>query len=331
MSIFRTLSIFGTSLVASGLLYSCSLKNNEKGKQKEIGELLCGEKASLNGIIEFSKQGSIGNCYMLSQLNSLSFTKWGSKVIKDAIKLDNNGGAYVTLKDTNDNDKIFHITADEISNIRKEQTNINDLAKKAYFEAFTNGLSEEDCDKKMQEYLQESRSKYSSGDDDILVLELAIEKYFKSLGYSSKDILDASNSPEGDIIKLMTGKKERQYYEGSFNKCAIDEYFCNKKDEIVATASFNNNNLNLITNHAYSIKGIKNDNKILKMILVNPHDSSKEIEIDYYDFIFNCKEMIVWEPGDKHTYSSFIDGTCMKKDRRDELELLREKARQNKL
>ena len=52
---------------------------------------------NVNGQIEATKQGRSGDCWLLSDINSMSQTEWGKQAISDAVKSDGAGGANVDV------------------------------------------------------------------------------------------------------------------------------------------------------------------------------------------------------------------------------------------
>lgn len=92
-----------------------------------------------DGVIDHFKQGNRNDCWLLTEANNLSKTTWGSEIIKESINYNEDNEEYsVNLKGVN---FVAKITKDEV------------------------------------EYARES-GKYSTGDIDVLLLELAAEKYF---------------------------------------------------------------------------------------------------------------------------------------------------------
>jgi len=66
---------------------------------------------NLNGEIEPTKQGQIGNCYALAGVNALSYSEEGKKILKQSIKYNENTcNAEVTFKGVN---KTYEITPKE--------------------------------------------------------------------------------------------------------------------------------------------------------------------------------------------------------------------------
>ncbi|MCQ2739940.1 MAG: hypothetical protein MJ237_06910 [bacterium] len=126
-----------------------------------------------NGQIESFFQLEKSDCWLLSGIKSLSLTSWGKKAIKDSI-LDNNDEGTYTVK-------------------------LNGVN-------FETIINQEDIDKAREEY-------YSIGDLDVLLIELATERYLrqeveKGNIVRESDVLEGS-SGIGEISAqyLLTGEK----------------------------------------------------------------------------------------------------------------------------
>lgn len=204
-----------------------------------------------------------GDCWLLTGVNSLNSTKWGKEIIKNAINSDGKGGAVVTLKGAKKENKEFHITVNDV------------IAAKI-------------------------NEKYSAGDDDMLVIELAVEKYAKELITSGKLDKPEDVAITGGIgissVELLTGSKTHKFPEKDrFMDKALEKIYDNPGDYAVY-CSFIDNKDDMYNNHAYTIKKIGIDldgNK--SAILINPWDSSEEIVIPYDKFRANLKYLAVNE------------------------------------
>lgn len=144
------------------------LKELEKQQKKAI-------KNTPDGIIQKGRQGSsAGDCWLLSQINSIATTEWGKEAFKNLIKHDQEKGTYsLYFKGI---DKTYEFTQKEF-----------DRAKR--------------------------RSDLSSGDADVLLIEMAVEKHFQEENLNNKSLW--GNEVVGvDSLNYMltgvTGKKTTQ-------------------------------------------------------------------------------------------------------------------------
>ena len=155
-------------------------KNLQEGYSLNTGKVdlatLKGD-ININGKIEPSKQGELADCYFLAQINALAGTDFGKTAIKNSIT-DNDDGSYtVSLKGA---DKSYKISKQEI----------------LYAKTLT----------------QDGYNVYSKGDDDVLLLELAFEKYYLGTqGFAddnfikeSKNELIKTKNQSGEIFENRT-------------------------------------------------------------------------------------------------------------------------------
>ena len=155
-------------------------KNLQEGYSLNTGKVdlatLKGD-ININGKIEPSKQGELADCYFLAQINALAGTDFGKSAIKNSIT-DNDDGSYtVSLKGA---DKSYKISKQEI----------------LYAKTLT----------------QDGYNVYSEGDDDVLLLELAFEKYYLGTqGFAddnfikeSKNKLIKTKNQSGEIFENRT-------------------------------------------------------------------------------------------------------------------------------
>ncbi len=152
---------------------------------------------------------------------------------------------------------------------------------------------------------------YVKGDDDTLVIELAVEHYKKQLLNSGdfnkkisnniingKNVVGDVNNPlaggmAADMMFLLSGKVPQIISNTKENdvqkiKAAVEKMQQNP-DSYVATCNFKQKKDGLFLNHAYAIKSV--DDKYIT--IVNPHDTSKEKTMLLSDFYDNVKTITV--------------------------------------
>lgn len=133
-------------------------------------------------------QGDTGDCWLLTALTSLSSSEAGKEIISNSITVNDDNTVTVTFRGIGVS---YTITADEIA---RYDTDSN------------------------------TSDKYSNGDNDVLVMELAVEKLWKdinrgkvTLDSNNEDITFTGNSiDEGglpiQLIYYLTGSEAKEYY-----------------------------------------------------------------------------------------------------------------------
>lgn len=169
--------------------------------------------------------------------------------------------------------------------------------------------------------LNSAKSKLSSGDDDTIAIELAVQqhrmKVLSSGDYDADKNLpnqnldkrignDAANPLNGgrpdELFYLLTGKKMNYYIPkiGVMSKevdkkeliaLNMDDDLNNglalkadEPDRYAVAVSFKETKGLMVEDHIYAIKSASES----FVVLVNPWDTTKEIKIHYNDFVDNC-------------------------------------------
>ena len=203
----------------------------------------------------------IGDCWLLSGVNALNTTKWGKKIIKGALRPDGEGGVIVTLKGADGTQKEYRVTLAEIDRA---------------FES----------------------DRYSVGDDDMLALELAVEKYAKKqiaegkLDKNPETVLDGGIGR--NMMYLLSGTPTHDFHQKDpYIDSALDKIL-NNPHKYCAYCSFKENTEHLTLNHAYSIKEIKKDSNGNKVVvLINPQDSLEPETVPYEEFRSNLQLLVI--------------------------------------
>ncbi len=220
-----------------------------------------------------SQSKKTNDCWLLSGVNALMTTKWGREVINDSIKKDEHGNITITLKGA-DNKQI--------------QVSPKELAQ-----AKASGL-------------------YSEGDDNMIALEIAINKYKEEIQPRTnigKEINGlAINWGEGyDLFHLLTGKNvsrsagmeigynHPEYVQKGFNVDKALDTMRDNPDEVAMVVSFRSSGspfekfvvdgVELSPKHAYSVAGIEKgaDGKEY-VVIVNPRNSGERLKISRESF-----------------------------------------------
>lgn len=243
-----------------------------------------------DGVIDDTKQRSIGDCWVLAGVNSLRDSAIGAQMLKDSIQQNDDGSVTVTLKGVG---KEYTYSAEEIIKNQYDSPNL----------------------------------KYSSGDTDMNLFEMAIGDYRKELiasGDYTKNGRDLSRTAGKDAtvddplkggqideaIYYITGLKSEyasrdieaardmiETYENSTNKYIMNVTF-QEKDESITEGT-------ITTGHAYSITKVDED----YVYVVNPWNSSVEIPYPREEFLQNTKQITLTDltPGVNETYFSPVD------------------------
>lgn len=275
------------------------IKNGDKNKVYKDGQPF-----ESGGEIGSAKQGNLGDCWLLTQINALSGTDFGRKAIKDSIKHNKDGSYTIKLKNINEE---YTFSLEEVQNA---------------------------IDHNM----------YSQGDLDVILLEMAFEKHYnKALDaepdYIKNGFVDKNNGeklrsieagshtfgsdlPKDDffhrnITDILTDANTYEFEPENFdfilkqkakrnNKIAISfssNYAAYIKDEKVIIARLPDKS------HASSIKKVNLDKfgNIESVVITNPWNIEfqtnngvvTDITVDYEDFKSMVKGNIAATSNDK--------------------------------
>lgn len=221
----------------------------------------------INGNIEDFAQGRIGDCWLLAGLKALSSSEKGRQYIKEAIK-DNGDGSYtITFKSYGD-----------INNRNSDFSCV--ITKEELIKAREAGI-------------------YSSGDADVLLFELAMEKSLledvsNPEKWNKGQIIDGGGSRF--LICALTGYIDPEFRGLSPEKLFEYKYNDFKNGEITFTFTtseegsvkdIKGNDVTIVNGHEYSIVDIhvdKKDPSKNTVTIVNPWDSEEEIVLPMEEF-----------------------------------------------
>lgn len=247
-------------------------------------------KTKFNRKIEYTSQPMTqGDCWLLSDINSLNYTEFGRKAIYDAICPDEDGSGGVTIKFKGSplKQKNIHITSAQIDQARKS-------------------------------------GNYSDGDDDMIAFELATEITFKEMvkqgiaqrKYNDEDIeqmggkyrsyifagvetKDFSQYPMSELLGIKTKKVDcfmaiNESATAEKDKNNLFKYVSENKNNISGWCSFlgewgNKNSKNRIHDgHAYAIKTVTYGKNV---VLTDPHYSNYDIVVPWKVFIEHIRDI----------------------------------------
>ena len=236
--------------------------NNETG-QTTKSEVL---RYHSDGKISATKQGSVGDCWVLSGVNALASTQKGAQLIKDSITQNPDGSVTVTLKGVN---KSYTYTPDEIG---------------------------------AKDYPTENLQ-FSSGDIDMSLIEMAITDYRMELlknnsspKYASLSLASSQQPIKGgyqfEALKYLTGKLAQVVFKPEDLMSSL-ENIKNNNNKYAVTLGFKANDESIgtgkdvVSDHSYSLSRVTED----MVYVINPWDSTKEIACPKDKFIQNCRTM----------------------------------------
>lgn len=213
------------------------------------------ENKGVNGEIDEAVfQGTKGDCWLLSGVLSLSYTQDGKELIKNSIFQNKNGDYEVWLEGLG---KSYTVSKEEL-----ESKNVSTLSS---------GLGLES-------------SSYSTGDDDMLLMELAVEKAVQE---GNNDIVTQSGITGGSAYYLYNAMSDNevQYAYGDDpieTVNLLNEYAMNQ-NECAATLGITDGFAGLEDNHAYAVKKVTQNTTTL----VNPWDTTEDITISNSTLVKN--------------------------------------------
>lgn len=251
-----------------------------------------------DGKIQNTKQGEVGDCWLLSEANAMSKTSWGAEAIKNAIdgihsgddtdpykvSLINTEGKKIEINVTNEDLKGFGINRKTYS-IGDIDMNLLEAATAKYFTSeIEAGRLDKDVNKALEDGL--GTGKYSLGymltgsnGQGLTTVEIKPENkhLYKSMNSDNLEqaMIDYTNNPN-ETAMICTLKKQN-FWQKTFGKTSEAEQTpC----------------------HSYAITYVEKNSsgKITYVSYQNPWDSSIEYTVPY-DTFKKRVEQISWNTG----------------------------------
>ncbi len=164
---------------AEGILIGKTVEENGKIRKYDYSKP--------DGVIETSSQGGIGNCFFLETINTLNLSDEGKKILNSMISTDENGDFKVSFGGAS---KIIEDLNSGIKNFPREKIFIKPdyiITQEEYKDACVRAGKD-----------------FSTGDKDVLLLELAYAKYRKDATQTVEEN-DVNLSLFTDDTKLIAG------------------------------------------------------------------------------------------------------------------------------
>ncbi len=209
--------------------FTLNQQTGEKGDTTSVNKSNINIGQEINGVLIDGKignfrQGGKGTCELLAMILGLKYQDWGREGFAEAVKPDNQGGAYVTLHDNYniwDNEefnkpKTYHITNEEILQAKSYNYLPNDEISKIRSDYEEGRIDSKTFEERLNKLLNANlKNRYSTGDDDVLAVELAVEKsimnnytnnrdMYKSI-FAKCEVTDPLNSYYYQLTRLSHG------------------------------------------------------------------------------------------------------------------------------
>ncbi len=225
----------------------------------DVGDKLIRAKDSIHSSIfkcngkidENVYQGAIGDCWLISGVLALNNTDEGKEIIKNAISKTSDGKGYeVYFKGV---DKSYTVSKEELKQAEKVDSNKN-----------------------------KNYHKYSSGDDDMLLIELATEKLVKDESVKNNlPYIMQTNGIDGgysyNIFNLLAGINLEDTYVIHVNDFEKYDWDIDENTAIILSSGGYDSLMagELKGHHAYVVKSI--DQKNDEIVLTDPANTQKDI------------------------------------------------------
>ncbi len=205
-----------------------------------------------NGKIDQSfKQGQTGDCWLLAGIKSLSMTPEGKKILDNAVKVDQNGNAVVTLKGVG---KKYTVTARDLK--------------------CSNELSTGDTDVRALEIAMDRYFRETVPDGSADIDGNTVGKALKLLG-------DPNKTQELAGARGVYAGVNYLYQSGMKNKAAVTGMSGNINPNDIVAHNEKGEKVKMYNAHAYSIKSVSANS----ITLINPHDTSHTITMSMEQYL----------------------------------------------
>lgn len=241
-----------------------------------------------DGQIGDFKQGTTGDCWLLSGLKSLSVTPIGADIIRNSITKNEDGTVTVNFKGAN---KSYTITEEEFNETAKEAiTNPDGVQEKKFATGDADVLLFELAMKKLKNEMAEGKtgSDLPNYAKILLNKEAPIEGgagaqlYYLLTGKEACGIsaIGAKNPETGEVLLENNKEKLSEFLE----KYSVD----NKKyaaafgvDKEISVKTLTGKDYRFVPHHEYAVEGTFGGN----IIISNPNDSAQKIIIPQSEFL----------------------------------------------
>lgn len=225
-----------------------------------------GKEVKANGKIdEKVEQGNVGDCWLLAGINALNDTEFGRDAIEKAIRQNDDGTYTVTFKGCNES---YTISAQELQDAIDSE-------------------------------------KYSSGDPDAILIEIAAEKHYdKDSEYNTGNRSIAGGEiqvseydfnksvSKRDMMFLLTGTKSHGYSEENNIKMALLAKAENDSNVAMVFGTRYNIETGELNSegHMLSISNVEKDKdgNITSVTIIDPWNNQEEKQLNYEEFIKYC-------------------------------------------
>ncbi len=255
-------------LTTATTTYVFDVPSNQQPSQGE--EILKDNNIAIDGNIDYTRQSLEGNCWLLSGLNSLSYTEEGKDAIKDAISVNDDGSVDVYFKGI---DKSYNVTLDELKKDHffrcgDDDVSAINIAMRKYRQDLVDGERFGD-----NYYLNYTSANTQNG---LLVEGGHSQTVWQLFGFDNYQDCVYGDSTYSDYDNLFNEYKNDQ------NNSVLT--FTIRQNESLNLAD-SGAKLDILSSHAYTIKEIeKNDNQENIVVIVNPYNSKMEYKIKESDF-----------------------------------------------